>query len=230
MNIVQVDTSEDLQIPKTSEEELFEYVESLKEMMAGLSTTLIDTMHKSMKQFGNTLKTTKKDSNKAIKEVSKTYKESNKKAEKIKANCKDSAFDDKTIMAIEKSQADYSVYKFYLDFSGKKFHKETLNVYKECHNILTKRPVLKVSKKIKDRDRVVEVKPKRVPKSKGSLPNVNQVTLADETEDEKEAEATALKKLRSEHAKEVRFLLNPNYDGNSAPTPNDCKLLYFVQF
>jgi len=84
ISIPQIDVSEDLKIGQQSEEILFDYVEHLKDIMHGLCNNFNFSMHKNLKDFGNTLKKTKKENKKSIKEVSKSYTESKKKADKFR--------------------------------------------------------------------------------------------------------------------------------------------------
>mmetsp|Transcript_16162 Transcript_16162/g.14097 ORF Transcript_16162/g.14097 Transcript_16162/m.14097 type:complete len:133 (-) Transcript_16162:763-1161(-) len=80
LNIKQVDISNDLEVHQQSEHDLYDYVEYLKEIMSDLSS--ISSMHQTLKEFGNSLKHTKKENKKSIKEASKSYTDSKKKADK----------------------------------------------------------------------------------------------------------------------------------------------------
>jgi predicted alternative tryptophan synthase beta-subunit len=130
VNLRQVDVSQDLETPTSSEGELYAYIDTLKDAMADISSTLIDTMHGKLKKFGNTLKVTKKENKKAIKEVANAYNASKKKAEKAKANCKDGTYDEAAMLAAERAAADLKVYEFYVDYACKRYRKDVLGVYK----------------------------------------------------------------------------------------------------
>ena len=82
LKIKQVDVSEELEVTKQSEIDLFDYIEYLKEIIGELA--LISNMHQSLKEFGNSLKATKKENKKSIKDVSKSYTDSKKKADKFR--------------------------------------------------------------------------------------------------------------------------------------------------
>jgi len=150
---------------QSSELQLYEYVDNLRETIDGLSTHLISNMHRGLKQFGSTLKETKKKNNKAIKEVAKTYKDSKKKAEKARINCKDEDYDEKTLLAVETEKADYQLYQLIVGNTTKKFKKETSEVYTEIDRVLsTKKSYSSLSEK-------------RMPKSKLSQPDVTESSL-----------------------------------------------------
>ena len=199
VDLRQVDVSQDLVIPTSSEGELYSYIDTLKDTMADLSSVLIDSMHGKLKKFGNTIKVTKKENKKAIKEVAKAYNVSKKKADKAKANCKDGTYDEAAMMAAERAAADLKVYEFYVDYACKRYRKDVLGVYKNWGSILNKKPKLKVTKKNR---------------TKASQQNVTKVSIPTyPDEDEKEFEPKALKKCYTvkELHKNAKYISNPCY-------------------
>jgi hypothetical protein len=114
----------------------------------------MDQMHGVLKQYGNSVKETKKEINKTIKEVAKVYKDSKKKSDKLKNSCKDGDYDEKVIVAMERERTDLELYKFIIDNSTKKYKKKILDIYKQIDKVLVAQRGLKFSKKTRGRSNV----------------------------------------------------------------------------
>lgn len=194
LNIRQVDVSKDVNIIKNSEEQLFEYIETLKGAISHLSFALLDQMHPTLKQFGNQLKLTKKENKKATKEVAKTYKNSAKKAQKAKANNSDEPYDQKTQIAIEREKADLGVYKFYVDLACKNFQKDIKKVYKNCDRVLKGKVKLKATMKDRGRKLTPEKKVRAKSSKQKSKGEVSTEDLTKGIDEENKVQLLPLKK------------------------------------
>lgn len=141
-----MDSAKTLGLPQSSESILYEYISSLKDSISEMSLTLTTSMHSSLKQFGGTLKTASKENKASVKEVAKTFKDSKKKADRVRALQKSPSYDldEAEMMLLEREAADLSVYKFYVEYASKRYHKEIINVYKKCEGVLMTRPLLQV--------------------------------------------------------------------------------------
>jgi len=52
--------------------------------------------------------------------------------------------DEAEMMLLEREAADLSVYKFYVEYASKRYHKEMINVYKKCEAVLMTKPLLQI--------------------------------------------------------------------------------------
>lgn len=186
-------------------------------VLGDFSCHLLDQMHGVLKQYGTTVKETKKEVNKTIKEVGKVYKDSKKKSDKLKINCKDGNYDEKVIVAIEREKTDLELYKFIVDNSTKKYRKKILGIYKEIDKVLVNKRTLKFPKKTKGRSNVaihktpkVELGDKMVKEDEGDLEDSKQTCDAPNSMVTPPLSLSASPEKQKE--KVVTFQLNPEFD------------------
>ena len=135
-------------------------------------------MHSELKEYGKSIKESKKENTKTVKEVAKTYKESKKKADKIRLlfTKDDKQFDESSLIAIEKEKADYKVYKFCLETNSKTIYKRDVKgTYNFINKVLAKRPRVKVRDSSTKVPLSRQTSPKRRPEYKMSLPKTKSI-------------------------------------------------------